>query len=72
MGEPVIVEANKDELLPCPFCGSEAAFTHDDSGNLASWRVYCRDMEEGCPMGLTDTIGYSRRVEAATAWNKRK
>lgn len=69
--EPVIVPPNPGELLPCPFCGSEAGLEHDATGMLASWRVYCRDIAEGCPIGMTNTIGYARRIEAAMAWNKR-
>lgn len=75
MTEPVIVPPNVDELRPCPFCGSEAGLEHDADGTLASWRVYCRDINkngEGCPIGMTNTIGYPRRVEAANAWNRRK
>ena len=71
MTEPVIVEAKPEELLPCPFCGSECAFEHDDGAMSATWSVFCRDMEEGCPIGLTNSLGYMRRVEAAKAWNKR-
>lgn len=70
--EPAIVEAKPGELKPCPFCGSEAAFEHDSTGTLATWRAYCRDPEDECPMGLTNTRGYARRVEAATAWNTRR
>ena len=70
--EPTIVYAAQGELKPCPFCGSEAAFEHDSEGSLAKWRVYCCDRAEGCPIGLTNTIGYSRRSEAAEAWNRRK
>lgn len=69
--EPVIVTPNQGELLPCPFCGSEAGLEHDANGTLASWYVYCRDTQDGCPIGYSNTIGYPRRVEAATDWNKR-
>lgn len=71
--EPAIVEPKPNELLSCPFCGSEAGLEHDSTGMLANWRVYCRDTHSltGCPIGLTNTIGYSRRVEASTAWNRR-
>ncbi|RPH72683.1 MAG: hypothetical protein EHM78_01930 [Myxococcaceae bacterium] len=72
MTEPVIVPPIKGELQPCPFCGSEAGLEHDSNGStIASWRAYCRDIRDGCPMGMTNTIGYPRRAEASAAWNKR-
>jgi Restriction alleviation protein Lar len=71
--DPKIIVPEPGELLPCPFCGSEAGLEHDES-SLSSWHVYCRDQHAAtpCPIGMTNTLGYARRVEAATAWNKRK
>lgn len=40
--EPVIVMPKAGELLPCPFCGSEAGLEHDAEGTVANWYVYCR------------------------------
>lgn len=72
MQEPVIVTPKQGELLGCPFCGSEAGLEHDAEGTLASWYVYCRDSTNNdCPIALTNTRGYPRRVEAAAAWNER-
>lgn len=74
MREAVTVLPKEGELMPCPFCGSEASFEHDDTGQLATWRVYCRDSVVGtkpCPMALVSTMGSARRVEAAAAWNRR-
>jgi Restriction alleviation protein Lar len=69
---PATIEPKPGELLECPFCGSPAMFEHDTTGTMAGWSVYCCDTEEVCPIGLTDTIDYPRRVEAAAAWNRRR
>lgn len=71
--EPVIITPKEGELLPCPFCGSEAGLEHDAEGIVANWRVYCRDTREDydCPIGYTNTAGSARRVEAVAAWNRR-
>lgn len=71
MTEPAVIEAKPGELQPCPFCGSGCSFEHDSTGTLATWRVYCRDPNQSCPIGLACSNGYPRRIEAATAWNKR-
>jgi hypothetical protein len=73
--EPVIVSPKPGELLACPFCGSEAGLEHDTNMIVANWYVYCRDttsVPAGCPIGMSNTVGYSRRVEAVKAWNTRK
>lgn len=70
--EPVVFDPHPGELLPCPFCGSEAGLEHDESYSGGVWRVYCiDDGDDGCPIGRASTIGYARRIEAAAAWNKR-
>lgn len=72
MTEPVIVPPKRGELLPCPFCGSEAGLEHDAEGSVANWRVYCRDTtHRDCPIALTNTSGRARRVEAVKDWNTR-
>lgn len=72
MTEPTIIEPKEGELLPCPFCGSPCAFEHDND-SMGQWRVFCRDHKDdaGCAIGLNNSDNYSRRVDAATAWNKR-
>ena len=70
--EPVIVPPRPGELQPCPFCGSEAGLEHDAVGAYANWRVYCRDASgDACPIGMTNTRGRPRRVEAVKDWNTR-
>jgi Lar family restriction alleviation protein len=71
MKEPIIVTPKEGELLPCPFCGSEAGLEHDAEGTMAKWYVYCRDVHDDCPISLTNTSGQARRVEAVDAWNRR-
>lgn len=73
MKEPTIIIPNEGELLPCPFCGSEAGLEHDTEGTYANWRAYCRNTrhEYYCPAGYVNTNGYPRRVEAVAAWNRR-
>ena len=68
---PKIIEPNPRELKPCPFCNGDAAFEHTETGFKPTWHVYCRDTNNECPMAYSNTIGYARRVEAATAWNRR-
>lgn len=65
---------NKDdatELLPCPFCGSTASFTEDNSpirDNKTVWLVGCDS--EDCP-AMPLLCGNARKVDAAKAWNSR-
>lgn len=56
------------ELLPCPFCGSEAEVICNDIG------VFIGCFHEDCPIGpATSTYadGYSTEAEAIKAWNTR-
>jgi len=56
------------KLLPCPFCGGEAAIADwsATSSNLP-FDAYCSS-KDGCRITLE---GYSSADEAATAWNTR-
>lgn len=70
--DPIIVTPKPGELVPCPFCGSNAGLEHDASYSGGVWRVFCCDNgDDRCPIGYANTIGYARRIEAADAWNKR-
>lgn len=58
------------ELLPCPFCGSTASFTEDNSPirDKIVWLVGCDS--EDCP-AMPLLCGNARKVDAAKAWNTR-
>ena len=51
-----------DELLPCPFCGGEAALR-----DLAGWEVICKNMQCGANH-LSDDPS---KEGAVKAWNTR-
>lgn len=59
-------------LLPCPFCGGEAAvYHHKPAGIEPSWHVECADPDggdEGCGCG---TCHHESAAEAIAAWNTR-
>ena len=50
------------ELLPCPFCGSEA----DVEGAWGGYVPLCLNEECGCELGVFKT-----REEAVAAWSRR-
>jgi len=49
---------------PCPFCGSDAVFTHFES--VDRWSIECGG--EDCPL----QNAYSTEAEAVAAWNRRE
>lgn len=54
-----------EELLPCPFCGAPAKFTH-----ISKKRVFAGCTNLKCPVGV-HTANYATDAEAAEAWNSR-
>lgn len=58
---------NRDELLPCPFCGNdEVVYEQYTHAAGERWRVVC------CGCMATIDPGYAQRPEAVRAlWNKR-
>ena len=56
------------ELMPCPFCGSEAQMTLRNIGDSGEdfWSVECFNPECGCDFCL-----YYTEAEAIAAWNTR-
>lgn len=60
------------KLLPCPFCGGEADFECIASPDslTCTWSVGCQNVDEDC-IGYQVLAHFSRKSEAAEAWNKR-
>lgn len=64
-------------LLPCPFCGSDAALKHYGDGSPDGWtyRVYCTGRRAGktaqCAVEPS-TLSYGYRDDAVSGWNTRK
>lgn len=61
-----------EKLLPCPFCGGEAGFEEvslDCTGKV-TFSVGCQATDGDC-IGYQMLAHYSRKREAAEAWNRR-
>lgn len=60
------------DLLPCPFCGGEAAYDFHAKGNPGAWEndcdhwVYCEADDCFANVGLCES-----KAEAIAAWNRR-
>jgi hypothetical protein len=63
---------NKLELKPCPFCGGPSQFEEitPDKYPHTTWSVGCANGDEDC-IAYQMTARFSRKIEAAEAWNKR-
>lgn len=59
-----------EKLLPCPFCGGEASFEEADYCGRTVFSVGCVSVDGDC-IGYQMLATYSRRSEAAAAWNTR-
>jgi len=67
---------SRDELKPCPFCGSPAEL--DDYSIYDRWgrvgvrqsQIYIRCSNQDCPV-RPETWGYKRKGWAIRGWNKR-
>lgn len=60
-------DIEREALLPCPFCGGEATFEHIPDGR---WSIGCVDADGDC-MGFQSFQTFTRKTEAAEAWNRR-
>lgn len=58
------MENNTPELLPCPFCGSDAVQREKICSGPYRFGV-------GCTKCLCDIIGYLTEEESIKAWNTR-
>lgn len=71
--EPVKSSEPQRELLPCPFCGSEAEYIEHDGEYCKGGGVRCKnDWRGGCVLGgeVLDGFGNDRQ-NAVDAWNRR-
>ena len=57
------------ELLPCPFCGGEAALVPTLETTVREWFVTCSNLE--CSVLACRTKRYYTEAEAIAAWNTR-
>jgi hypothetical protein len=61
-------------LLPCPFCAGPAVMEEVPARSVGDsrWSVGCQDKDGGpeC-MGYQSLTTFSRKIEAANAWNTR-
>ena len=57
------------ELLPCPFCGGEAAIVPTLDTTVREWFVTCGNLE--CNVLACRTKRYYTEAEAIAAWNTR-
>lgn len=53
------MEPERNELKPCPFCGSELEFQH---WHLDKWNIICKTCKASCEQGTT-------KLGAIKAWN---
>lgn len=58
----------KEELRPCPFCGSDAVL--QNPGPLDQWRVVCTNHECGARI-YAQYANRNGRAMAMKMWNKR-
>lgn len=64
----------KEKLLPCPFCGGKAVMEEIESNIYGNVRfsVGRSISDDDTCMGYQSLTTFSRKCEAASAWNKRK
>ena len=61
-------------LKPCPFCGGPADFEQVERLGIDTWSVGCRATKDDDPdecIAQQFLMTFTRKVEAAAAWNKR-
>lgn len=59
------------KLLPCPFCGGDAAFGGSRLSSNSDWHHFVNCISCGAKMGVVLNLGFPTETDAAAAWNTR-
>jgi len=65
-----VLEFDDIFLERCPFCDGPARFEQVDRAGYISWTVNCDNQDVDC-IAASMFSCYSRKIEAADAWNMR-
>lgn len=63
---PYLADHYTEEMIPCPFCGSEACIRTYEYDDTTNYSVACTEEDCGIEFGM-----FSTREEAIRRWNTR-